>query len=56
MLFFQIYYIFVTSEYSIFSSWDLDKRKRYVRLVDAVKDNGGDVKIFSSLHVSGERK
>ena len=37
-------------------SWDLDKRKRYVKLVDSVRDNGGDVKIFSSLHVSGERK
>lgn len=25
-------------------------------LVDGVKNNNGDVKIFSSLHVSGERK
>lgn len=24
-------------------------------LVDSVRDNGGDVKIFSSMHVSGER-
>ena len=31
-------------------------RKRYVNLVDSVRDSGGDVKIFSSLHVSGERK
>lgn len=37
-------------------SKDLDERRRYIRLVDDVKDNGGDVKIFSSLHVSGERK
>ena len=25
-------------------------------LVDSVRESGGDVKIFSSLHVSGERK
>ncbi|XP_076045285.1 pelota mRNA surveillance and ribosome rescue factor [Oratosquilla oratoria] len=40
---------------SLFRSWVLAERKRYVRLVDAVRDNGGDVKIFSSLHVSGEQ-
>uniref|UniRef100_A0A4W6CQQ7 Protein pelota homolog n=1 Tax=Lates calcarifer TaxID=8187 RepID=A0A4W6CQQ7_LATCA len=28
---------------------------RYVRLVDSVRDNGGNVRIFSSLHVSGEQ-
>uniref|UniRef100_A0A671LT02 Protein pelota homolog n=2 Tax=Sinocyclocheilus TaxID=75365 RepID=A0A671LT02_9TELE len=28
---------------------------RYVRLVDNVKENGGNVRIFSSLHVSGEQ-
>lgn len=32
------------------------ERQRFVNLVDSVKENGGDVKIFSSLHVSGERK
>ena len=37
-------------------SKNLDERKSYVQLVDSVKENGGDVKIFSSLHVSGERK
>lgn len=31
-------------------------RKKYVALVDSVKDNNGEVKVFSSLHVSGERK
>ena len=31
-------------------------RKRYVKLVDGVKENGGVVRIFSSLHVSGERE
>uniref|UniRef100_A0A672K7N6 Protein pelota homolog n=1 Tax=Sinocyclocheilus grahami TaxID=75366 RepID=A0A672K7N6_SINGR len=30
-------------------------RSRYVRLVDNVKENGGNVRIFSSLHVSGEQ-
>ncbi|CAL4104889.1 unnamed protein product [Meganyctiphanes norvegica] len=40
---------------SLFRSKNVDERKRYVRLVDGVRDNGGDVKIFSSLHVSGEQ-
>lgn len=31
-------------------------RKKYVALVDNVKYNSGEVKVFSSLHVSGERK
>ncbi|ESP05086.1 hypothetical protein LOTGIDRAFT_208023 [Lottia gigantea] len=39
----------------LFRSNDIKKRKRYVKLVDLVRDNGGDVKIFSSLHVSGEQ-
>lgn len=39
----------------LFRSQDLQQRKRYVNLVDSVRDNGGDVKIFSSLHVSGEQ-
>ncbi|KAK6191506.1 hypothetical protein SNE40_003175 [Patella caerulea] len=39
----------------LFRSNDVQKRQRYVRLVDSVKENGGEVKIFSSLHVSGEQ-
>ncbi|KXJ21899.1 protein pelota homolog [Exaiptasia diaphana] len=39
----------------LFRSADLATRKRYVNLVESVKDNGGEVKIFSSLHVSGEQ-
>lgn len=35
---------------------DLKQRKVYVKLHDDVIDAGGDVKIFSSMHVSGERK
>ena len=37
-------------------SQDIQQRKRYVAMVDNVRENGGDVKIFSSLHVSGERE
>uniref|UniRef100_A0AAR2J093 Protein pelota homolog n=1 Tax=Pygocentrus nattereri TaxID=42514 RepID=A0AAR2J093_PYGNA len=40
----------------LFRHQDIATRNRYVRLVDNVKDNGGAVRIFSSLHVSGERK
>nr|UST29492.1 pelota [Haliclona caerulea] len=39
----------------LFRSADLATRKRYVALVESIKENGGDVKIFSSLHVSGEQ-
>lgn len=39
----------------LFRSSDIKKRQRYVDLVDKVKDNGSEVKIFSSLHVSGEQ-
>lgn len=35
---------------------DFVKRKEYVKMVDQVRDSGGDVKIFSTMHVSGERK
>ncbi len=35
---------------------DVAERKRYVALVDSVKESGGEVKLFSSLHISGERK
>lgn len=31
-------------------------RKEYVKLVDSVRESGGEVKIFSSMHISGERK
>ncbi|CAH8494110.1 unnamed protein product [Heterobilharzia americana] len=40
---------------ALFRSRNLDERKRYVELVDQVKDNQGTVRIFSSLHVSGEQ-
>ena len=39
----------------VFRSADIPTRERYVRLVESVRDGGGTVRIFSSLHVSGER-
>jgi len=45
--------LMVTDE--LFRSQDLATRKRYVNLVEGVRDNNGEVKIFSSLHVSGEQ-
>ena len=35
---------------------DITQRQKYVNLVDSVRDSGGTVHIFSSMHVSGERK
>uniref|UniRef100_A0A803PYX6 Protein pelota homolog n=1 Tax=Cannabis sativa TaxID=3483 RepID=A0A803PYX6_CANSA len=39
----------------LFRNADLVARRRYVNLVESVKDSGGNVHIFSSLHVSGEQ-
>ncbi|GBP27945.1 Protein pelota [Eumeta japonica] len=38
-----------------FRCQDIQQRKEYVALVDSVRENGGEVKIFSSMHVSGEQ-
>jgi protein pelota len=46
--------LLVTDE--LFRSSDMKTRREYVQLVESVKENGGDVKIFSTLHVSGERQ
>ena len=35
---------------------DIATRKKYVNLVNSVKDSGGSVHVFSSMHVSGERE
>ena len=40
---------------SLFRSKELAERKKYVNIVDRVRENNGQVKIFSSLHVSGEQ-
>lgn len=45
--------LMVTDE--LFRSQDLATRRKYVDLVESVRDNGGNVRLFSSLHVSGEK-
>ncbi|XP_072390938.1 protein pelota [Diabrotica undecimpunctata] len=40
---------------NLFRCQDVKLRKEYVNLVDSVRESGGDVKIFSSLHISGEQ-
>ncbi|KAJ9180421.1 hypothetical protein P3X46_008668 [Hevea brasiliensis] len=39
----------------LFRNADIPTRKKYVNLVSSVKDSGGTVHIFSSMHVSGEQ-
>jgi len=39
----------------LFRANNVQERKKFVDLVDKVRDAGGEVKIFSSLHVSGEQ-
>ncbi|XP_044003835.1 protein pelota isoform X2 [Aphidius gifuensis] len=38
----------------LFRCQDISTRKEYVDLVENVREAGGDVKIFSSMHISGE--
>ncbi|RHY12227.1 hypothetical protein DYB35_008784 [Aphanomyces astaci] len=40
---------------SLFRSQDVQTRRKYVTLVEKVRENGGVVRVFSSLHVSGEK-
>ena len=40
----------------LFRAAKLETRKQYVALVESVEENGGDVKVFSSQHYSGQRK
>jgi len=39
----------------LFRANSVAERRRYVDLVDKVREVGGEVKVFSSLHVSGEQ-
>jgi len=39
----------------LFRAQDVAKRKVMVKLVDDVREFGGEVKIFSSMHISGEQ-
>jgi len=45
--------LLITDE--LFRSSDILTRKKYVELVEEVKSNGGVVKIFSTMHTSGEQ-
>ncbi|PRP77708.1 hypothetical protein PROFUN_00569 [Planoprotostelium fungivorum] len=45
--------LMVTDE--LFRSSDIKTRKKYVQLVESVRENGGEVKLFSSAHISGEQ-
>ncbi|KAK1751291.1 hypothetical protein QBC47DRAFT_425466 [Echria macrotheca] len=40
---------------AFFRSMDIPTRKKYVALVDKVKDDGGEAKVLSSDHESGQR-
>ncbi|XP_015954566.1 protein PELOTA 1 [Arachis duranensis] len=39
----------------LFRNSDIATRQKFVELVNSVKDSGGSVHVFSSLHVSGEQ-
>ena len=45
--------LLVTDE--LFRSSDISTREQYVKLTESVKENGGTVSIFSTLHVTGEQ-
>uniref|UniRef100_A0A914L1I9 Protein pelota homolog n=1 Tax=Meloidogyne incognita TaxID=6306 RepID=A0A914L1I9_MELIC len=40
---------------SLFRSKDITQRRKYVQLVESIKDQGSNVLIFSSLHATGEQ-
>lgn len=40
---------------SLFRSQDIQTRKRWVKTVDDVKDQGGEVRVLSSMHESGKK-
>jgi protein pelota len=45
--------LLVTDE--LFRNSNVSTRRQYVRLVESVRENGGQVYIFSSMHVSGQQ-
>lgn len=45
--------LLVTDE--LFRASDVPTRKKYVKLVESVRENGGNVHVFSSMHVSGQQ-
>ncbi|KAM3424890.1 Protein DOM34 like [Cercospora zeina] len=40
---------------ALFRSQEVDTRRKWVRVVDEVKDQGGEVRVLSSMHESGKR-
>lgn len=40
---------------SLLRTHDVAKRKRLVNIVDSVRENGGTVRVFSSMHITGEQ-
>lgn len=40
----------------LFRSTDVAQRRRYVEMVEAVRERGGEALIFSSMHESGQRE
>ncbi|XP_017483161.1 PREDICTED: protein pelota [Rhagoletis zephyria] len=40
---------------NLFRCQDVQQRKEFVNLVESVREAGGEVKIFSSMHISGEQ-
>nr|AFK44526.1 unknown [Lotus japonicus] len=45
--------LLITDE--LFRNSDIAARKKFVNLVNSIKDSGGTVHVFSSMHVSGEQ-
>ncbi len=45
--------LLITDE--LFRAASIEKRRDYIALTERVKKNGGDVHVFSALHVSGEQ-
>ena len=45
--------LLITDE--LFRNIDFVRRRRYVQLVDSVKESGGEVRLFSSMHALGDR-
>jgi protein pelota len=45
--------LLITDE--LFRNSNVATRRQYVRLVESVRENGGQVYIFSSMHVSGQQ-
>ncbi|CAN6487258.1 unnamed protein product [Victoria cruziana] len=48
--------VFVINFYTcLLRSCDIKTRRKYVNLMDSIKDSGGTAHVFSSMHVSGEQ-